>query len=262
MTETALQKHFDLKRFLYLLRYELFSNYRTLIVILSTTVGIVFLTGVFSAAAAPHFHVYRILYPSLVLMAGGLIFSSLAFKETHEPGNDLRYLTLPCSRLEKTLAKFILTTLGYLVLSAIVTFIISLAAMPFALLLFGQTHGVFNPFTDSVLDTMGVYLIVQAVFVFGSIYFKKAAFAKTILSLMALALTLALFAGLVFTLTHIDLIVRGAFTDWRYLGGPFDARTFLDFWKYAPGIVFKVLVAPFFWVLTFIRLGEQEVRSV
>ncbi len=79
---------------------------------------------------------------------------------------------------------------------------------------------------------------------------------------MALAFCLALFAGLMFLVTHIDLILQGTFMDWRYAGGPFDTATFLDFWKYVPGIVFKVLIAPFFWMLTFIRLGEQEVRSV
>ncbi len=262
MNETALQKHFDLKRFLSLVRYELFSRYRALTVILSVTVGIVFLTAVFSAAASSGFRVYQILYPSVILMAGGVIFSSLAFKETHEPGNDLRYLTLPCSRLEKTLAKFVITALGYVLVSAAATFAASLLAAPFSLLMFGRTHGLFNPFTSGVLKIMGIYLIVQSVFVFGSVYFRKAALAKTILSLMGLAFALALFAGLVFALTHIDLIINGSWVDWRYAVGPFRSRAFVDFWKYVPWIAGRFLIAPFFWILTFIRLGEQEVRSV
>ena len=262
MNETVLQKHFDLKRFLHLIRYELFSRYRALTVILSVTVGIVFLTAVFSAAASSGFRVYQILYPCLILMVGGIIFSSLAFKETHETGNDLRYLTLPCSRLEKTLAKFLITAPGYVLLSVAATFAASLLAAPFSLLMFGRTHGLFNPFTSGVLKIMGIYLIIQSIFVFGSLYFRKAALAKTILSLMALAFALVLFAGLVFALTHIDLIVKGAWVEWRYAAEPFRSRAFLDFWRYVPWFVGRFLIAPFFWILTFIRLGEQEVRSV
>jgi hypothetical protein len=262
MNESTIDRYFNPKRFLFLLRYELYMNYRALIVILATTLGIAFTVNVFSAAAASHFRIHEVFYPILPLMAGGFFFSSRVFRDIHKSGQDLRYLTLPCSRLEKTIAKFVFTAVIYIVVSLVGYFLMSVLASLVTLFFSGKSHGLFNPFAGSTLKLIGIYLVLQSVFVFGSLFFKRLPIAKTLLSAIALVFVVACFSGLVFLATHIDLVFRGMWTWWTDGGRAFDPGTMFGIWKEVPTIIFCALVAPFFWVLTYIRLKEQEVRSV
>jgi hypothetical protein len=234
-------------------------SYKTLIVILSTTIGISLLVNISSVAAAGGFRIHEIFYSSLVLMAGGLIFSSMAFKETHETGNDMRYLTLPCSNLEKTLSKFIMTTVCYVILSMIIYFLVTMIAAGFTLLVFGKNHVLFNPFDRTTLRVTGIFLVIQSIFVFGSVYFKRMAFAKTILSVIGVVIILSLVSGLIYTIFHIDIFLQTGFKNFASMGPGFDPGFFVDFFKTVPGIIFWCLLAPFFWVVTYFRLKEKEV---
>ncbi len=262
MNATTLDRVFDARRFLSLLRYELYAGYRALLLILSVTLGVSFTVYFAAAPSGPVGELTGPLFSWLVLVAGGIVFSSRAFRDARRPGDDLRYLTLPSSHFEKTLAKFALTAVGYPLLSAAAYFVMTALAAPLTLVVFGRSLGLFNPFTTDVLEAAGVYLTVQSLFVFGSLYFRRMALAKTLLAIIVLGLALGLVAGLVFAAVNLDLIVKGvlAFSS-------FPARTVAPGYWHAPwmeavGIVLRILIAPFFWVVTYFRLREQEVRSV
>jgi hypothetical protein len=262
MNDSSLDRVFNARRFLYLFRWELYASYRAVVVILGVTLGVSFTAYFLAAPWGPTGDIVGPLYSWLVLVVGGIIFSSRAFRDVHLSGDALRYLTLPCSHFEKTLAKFALTAVGYTLLSAAAYFVMTALAAPLALLVFGRSLGLFNPFTADVLEAAGVYLVAQSVFVFGSLYFRRMALAKTLLSIIIIAFVVGLLAGLLFMAANLDLFVRGAIESLRFPGRPFDPGNWHASWMDVPGLVFRILVAPFFWVVTYVRLKEQEVRSV
>jgi hypothetical protein len=128
---------------------------------------------------------------------------------------------------------------------------------------FGANNpGVFLPTAVEMWQTIGLYLVTQSFFLFGSIYFKKAAFFKTILLLGAASFAL----GLVYVLSA-RLIFHEAFVGFGETVGPIEE-------VFAPeagferlvralnvvGDVFLWAITPiFFWVVGYLRLRETEV---
>lgn len=258
MNAQTLHNRFDMKRFLYLFRFELYAGYKSLIIILATSIGIVTLVNLTSIPAAGLFAFHEIFYP-LVLMIGGLIFSGQAFSSLHKPGNDLRYVTLPASTLEKTAAKIFLTSLFYIIVSAVAYFIATTIMEGLTFLVFGRAHALFNPFSSTNLLNMGIYLVVQSIFVFGSVYFKRMALAKTVLSLLAIIMMLSIFSGLVFALINIDTIIANGFWGFRSYSGTWTPPFVTLILGTVPGVIFWGLLAPLFWTLSYFRLKEKEV---
>ena len=62
---------------------------------------------------------------------------------------------------------------------------------------FGFGHSLFNPFRRDVLTLVLVYLVLQGVFLVGSVYFRKLAFVKTSLFMMGVVVGLAVVLGAV-----------------------------------------------------------------
>jgi len=261
MNAATLDRVFNARRFVSLLRRELSAGYRALIVILGTTLGIAFTAYFFAAPAGTDGDFVGPLFSWFVLLTGGVVFSSRAFRDVHRPGDALRYLTLPCSHFEKTLAKFAVTAVGYALFSAAAYFVMTALAAPLTLLVFGRSPGLFNPFTADVLRSAGVYVALQSAFVFGSLFFRRMALAKTLLTAAGLLFGFGLIAGLVFAAANFDLLVRGAFEWYGFRGGSFPTGPWHAPWMDAARVVGWIVAAPFFWVVTFFRLKEQEVRT-
>ncbi|MBN2351600.1 MAG: hypothetical protein JXD23_03450 [Spirochaetales bacterium] len=261
MNSMTLDRVFNTRRFLFLLRWELYAGYRALVVILGATLGIAFIAYFFAVPAGAEGDIVGPTFSWLVLLIGGVVFSSRAFRDVHRPGDALRYLTLPCSHFEKTLAKFAITAVGYALPSAAAYVVMTALAAPLTLLVFGRNLGLFNPFTADVLQAAGVYLALQSAFVFGSLFFRRMALAKTLLSAAGLLFAFALIGGIVFAAVNLDLIARGAFEWYSFSGRSFAPGTWHAPWMDAPRIVGWIVIGPFFWVVTFFRLKEQEVRS-
>lgn len=261
MNSTTINPVFDLKRFLRLLRCELYASSASLIIILGVSVGVAALVNITTIPAAGRFSIHDIFYPTIVLMIGGLVFSSLTFTRVHGPGNDLRYVTLPASNLEKLASKILLTSVFYVVASLVVYFIATALMSGISLLIFRRAHALFNPFTLFQLWMIGIYIVVQSIFVFGSIFFKRMALAKTILTLMGIGLAFSIIAGIIFTLVNIDILVTGDFWGYRpYVwNGDLSPSVIIDLLKTVPGVIFWGLTAPFFWIVSYFRLKEKEV---
>ena len=59
-------------------------------------------------------------------------------------------------------------------------------------LVFGVGHGFFDPFTPAVLQALVRYVVLQSFFLLGSIWFRKLAFVKTVLSIVVFGVALAI----------------------------------------------------------------------
>jgi hypothetical protein len=211
-----------------------------------------------------------------VLFLGGLIVTSLAFKEAHMNGGGIFYMTIPASRFEKLASKLLVTSIGYSV--GVLALMSAVAALSEAVvrICFGLGFGFFNPFALDVLRCIGGYLIAQSLFLLGSLWFKKLAFVKTSLVILIGVIILGIVAAVaarILLADHFswnsvqvgDRTASGMSLDWskEYLMGLFGPGTRggqgLRVFEIAGKIMFCGLLAPVCWLASYFRLGEIEV---
>jgi hypothetical protein len=202
-----------------------------------------------------------------MLFVGGIVISSLSFREIHQNGQSILYLTLPGSTLEKFLSKLLVSSLGYAIGALIYYTAVSALGEGLNRLLFGAGHPFFNPFSRNVLLAAAAYLVIQSVFLAGSAFFRRLAFLKTALFLILFGIGLSVIVGLAMRFLLADLGWRGGtlslepyFEQLRQSGSadavllPL-AKGFLLSLK----ILFWGALAPVCWLLGYLRLAETEV---
>jgi len=253
--------HFRFKRFQRLIRNDLFVQYRTLLIAGGAILGILIFINFLSLLGNSRVTAPAGFYP-LLLFAGGYIISSMAFTDLHHPQKSYLYLTLPCSNTEKFLSRLVLTSVGYGLATLILYFLFSAIISLLSLLLTGYASPLFDPFEREIFISLGVYLVTQSLFLLGAVYFRRHAFIKTVLSLFGLLLVLALFTLLILRLSFWNDWVnlrddpRGLFISSEL------TKASLESFFIALGQTLKYLfwtvLAPFFWIVTFLRLKETE----
>jgi hypothetical protein len=255
----------SLRRLGLLLRRDFSAGYRTVIVAMLAVGGFVILISVLSALSGNLRPIHGTLYIEL-LFIGGLIVTSLIFKELHLNGRGVFYLTLPGSVLEKFLSKLLVTSIGYAAGSLIFYTAVSSAAEGLNRLIFGYGHPFFNPWQRYILLAVAAYLVCQSVFLVGSIYFRRLAFIKTSLYLVLFAIVLSILAGVILWIIFRDYAEGGRMMLQPYLNelgraGEMErvltplAERFLQVIK----VFFWAAVAPVGWVVSYLRLRETEV---
>ncbi len=123
---------------------------------------------------------------------GGLIFTSMAFKELHSPHRSYFFLTLPASTLEKLVGAWLITSPLYIVGFTLLSFVVFLlgfliTGVPFSLSYF---------FNSGLVEVIISYLVIQTIFLWGACYFRKNNFLKTVLSLIVIGIVFAMYLGL------------------------------------------------------------------
>jgi hypothetical protein len=262
---------------------ELAVSYRGLLIAAATVAGAVIVVSAVSALAmsaqgAPaglvqgdgYLGFYR-----LLLFVGGCIVTSLTFREVWQAGSGIAYLSLPGSTLEKLAVKLLTTSVGFAAGSLILMSAVSAASEALDRLVFGVGHGFFNPFTSEALQAAARYLVVQAFFLLGSIWFRKLAFVKTVLWIIVAGIALAILGGIairVGVLPHLSAMAGGSGSGrvggWMFqLNGPGFQNLFAPGARgYSGAMAFKIAaealaiaLAPASWVAAYFRLGEAEV---
>jgi hypothetical protein len=231
--------NFDLKRFGLLIKHDLIINKSIIFTTALTLAIVLFLYALIFGNDSYNFHPAAYV---LLLFVGGFWISSLAFKDLHDKQKSYIFLTLPCSNFEKFFSKLLLTSAGYILVTLLGFYLLSLLMFVVDLLLLKHGQAFFNPFRDDILFYIRDYIILQSVFLLGSIYFKGHAMTKTILSLACLALIFVLFTFLVVILFlgPLGLSLMHVFT------GIFSS-------------IFWLLLAPCCWFIAYIRVREIEV---
>ena len=199
---------------------------------------------------------------SNILFIGGYITTSLVFADLHKSSEGIRYLMIPGSTLEKLIARLVITSVGYTVFVGIVYTAASAIGAGLGQLIFSGSPGVFLHNNAEVWEAIGQYLVTQSAFLFGSIYFKKSAFLKTVLTFGAVGFGL----GIVYLLTA-RVLFAPAFTGFLTITG-----TLEDYFPDPRGLqriaevigsledVMVYVVGPlFFWIVSYLRLRETEV---
>ena len=117
---------------------------------------------------------------------GGLIITSIIFKEMHEPSKAFQFLTLPASGLEKFTAAWFITYLAYTVIAIAALLLLSIVVEVSHALYTGywENFQLFNPFEGDNVERYFNYFFYHCVFFLGAVYFKKNHFIATALTII------------------------------------------------------------------------------
>jgi hypothetical protein len=258
-------KSFSIRRLGMLLRRDFSAGYKSVFIAMAAVGGFAILVSVVSAFGRELGPIHKQMYYPL-LFIGGYIVTSLTFKELHLNAHNVFYLTLPGSSLEKYLSKLLVTSAGYAFGSLFFYTAVSSAAEGINRLIFGYGHPFFNPFERATLIAVAVYLVTQAVFLVGSVYFRKLAFIKTNLYLWLFGIVLTILVGVVGWLIFRDFAVGRRIELEPYfqrLGDSGEMQAVLvplaeNFAK-AAKVLFWGAMAPVCWLIGYLRLRETEV---
>jgi hypothetical protein len=244
---------FNLKRFSYLLKSDLELHRSSFSTALLTVTTLLLLWNLLASQNINAVNVWPTAF-IWMLYIGGYWLSLSAFRGYHDKHQRLFFLTLPASTFEKFLSKYLLTSIGYVL--GWIFYALFYWALGGIEMLFSKPINFLNPFNEIILKTIGTYLIVQPIFLLGSIYFKKHPFLKTVFWFSILAAALGFFA--VFTVFVLER---------QYLNNYMFPLLMYDFFTsplptHEPPIFIHTflfcVMPPFCWILTYFRLKEVE----
>jgi hypothetical protein len=256
---------FSIRRLGLLLRRDFSVGYKSVIIAMAAVGGFVILVSVVSAFGRELGALHTPLY-FLLLFIGGYVVTSMIFKELHLNGQSMFYLTLPGSSLEKFLSKLLVSSVGYAFGSLFFYTAVSAAAEGINRLIFGYGHPFFNPFERTTMIALTVYLVTQAIFLVGSVYFRKLAFIKTNLYIWLFGIVLVILIALIGWAIFRDYEVGNRIQLEPYfqrLGESGQLQAVLGpmaekFW-WAARVLFWGVTAPVCWLISYLRLRETEV---
>lgn len=198
---------------------------------------------------------------SAFLVSGALLISaSNIFYPLKSKKQTLDYLMLPASSLEKTTTNIFLIHiyqfLGVLIFTFAGLFIGKIiGAMAFPMRMNPLSFNLFfNVFNIEFIVEMTLFL---ALFIFGSVYFKKNAFIKTFLFLIAFIFIIAL--------VDVGIIVAFLETDAANINNSSVSIVLENDFNFGlingkkAGTLFCICYTLIFWVMSFYRLRETEV---
>jgi hypothetical protein len=156
---------------------------------------IAYLTNV-DPQAAVRPALYALLFP-VVLIGGGLIFTSTIFSDLHHPLQRFHYLTLPCSSLERFLSRYLLSAPLYYLHVLVAYAVFDRLAAAIAGVMMDKSAAAFAPFEPRMLQLTLAYFGLHALMFGGAIYFRSHALIKTMLcaALIGFGLVLAQLAA-------------------------------------------------------------------
>ena len=261
-----MNEQLSLHRLGLLLRGDAIGNYRTLAVYSSALASVMLITSLISNATGnfgPGSNFYLIWFVGM-LFVWGTIACSYSFQELHDKTRNEAYLSLPASALEKTLARLLRITLGFVIYLLIFTLLTSWVVNGVNWLAFNRSGPSFQPFDPMVWQFMDDFIVNQSIYFLGAAWFRKSHFAKTALSSMIAGIGLSLIAALIIRITF------GPFLDFAAVGAEagFGRAVELFFADHAAQlstltkvlqVLYYVCLPLFCWSVAWMRVQETQV---
>lgn len=253
------------KRLLLLIRSYIITNLNLILVLTAVFSALLIIDAItnlfFGIATDP----YQKNYFYLLFISGFVI--------TRRIGIDLRdsvkgstWLLLPASTLEKFLTLLLLPTLILICGIAIYMTIMSILLEQGIGLFTSTYHEMFNPFDADFLKALNIYLIIQAPFLLGVIYFRKRGMSHTFLSVFTYSVILG-----VFTIVMSYLLLGEYIEPMKNMGSSMDTTnkmyvmTLIEkcvqintIWTPIISCFFTYVFAPVCWITAFFTLKEME----
>ncbi len=254
---------FDLKRFSYYLKKEIFLIGKQSL--LGAGALFIIMLILFSVTAlripvqAELTKIHMVIF-SFFILFGGFIYTAQIFKDLNTTGNSYFFLTLPSSNFEKLLASLIISSLGFSLLYT-GTFLIYVGVANEIHSLVHGTDFVYLDFENShLLKSLQSYWVCQSIFLLGAIAFKSKNFIKTIVSAFLIVLVgfiIVSLLGAIFVYpayTDDQLSMESIFKAYKHgLEKDWDDITTVINWATL------YLLAPVLWVAAYFKLKEREI---
>ncbi|MCG8569379.1 MAG: hypothetical protein MJB14_04500 [Spirochaetes bacterium] len=133
----------------------------------------------------------------VLLIILGFIVISQTFSEFQESEQSTYYLLIPASQLEKWFSKWLVSSIIYFIISVMSLMInVLFLSLLKSILLTSSFQFTFFSFLN-VLKTFLFFITFHSIFFFGSIFFKKNQFLKTLFTLVLLFFVLALATSII-----------------------------------------------------------------
>jgi hypothetical protein len=245
---------FDRKRFLYLLKKEGYEDLNNRLIQFSLIALIIPFVTIFFPSQSLIFDPNPWFF---IIILVGFGYSTQSFHAPLYTAQRSLYLLLPASHLEKLLSKLLLSTVGFVLISAGASCIGWGLAKIINLIFLHRTIFLQYSWPASAWNDTRYYLVFQALFLFAGIFFKKNPIFKAIISLMLLFMGLsflAMFISFIFFHASIALSNLSALISFVTNIINNQSENIAAILRFA----FWFLLAPFFWVLSYIRLREME----
>jgi len=192
-------------KLLNLLKIEIRINYTKIIIAMSITYGLWFLSFLLtlfgkyvSNSFVINYSLSSLLYGSFkVALFINIILTSVSFTEIYEKKWGIFYFTLPVNPVIKVLSKFIYTLFGYFIINILFLLTTTLLMYFVGLILnVSVTLYSFNKFTKVIIDSFFLYLFFHSIYFLFSVIFEKDSFFKTTGIILSVVLLIGIFAGL------------------------------------------------------------------
>jgi hypothetical protein len=217
-------------------------------------VGLVLLVIAFASNPMAGFSGF--VYMVMVLLYTGRIFGNLAHKESAQ-----HYLMIPASTSEKLIVNLFLSHIYYVLL--LLVFLVSgILLRAFILSPFCETFNCFS-FLDAKKSMFSFssyvsFLSFQSILAFGSVYFRKNAFIKTLLSIAAFFFFLVMLVIFIFRLNPDSL--TPLMDEFKVMQESFMINRMLNYkTSFCISTIIYIVITCFFWMLSYFRLRETEV---
>jgi len=186
------------------------------------------------------------------------IFTGTYFYNFSKTEQNTHYFLIPASTFEKFTVNLFLIYIYLTFLFVLTLFFGVLFKEILSFIIYNKNMNLLNVssvyFSQFNVNQMLFIFVIQSILMFGSIYFKKNALLKTIISIFSTLLMM----GIVFIITiyvNIDHSTNLLFTvDNINMKSPH----ILWIKEYIP-FIFSFIIISFFWVLSYLRLRESEV---
>lgn len=245
---------FSFQRLFFLIRNDIQTQFKSSLVVLLSIIFGLTLISLLSKLDRSLLSLHQDSF-EVLLIVGGYLITANAFKTLHQRNQVGFYLSLPASVLEKFLSRLLLTSFGYILGLSLLYLLFSTIAAFLSGILTNEILPVFNPFQSDNFELLGLYIITHSIFLVGSIQFKNLQFIKTLASCWIVSMIIVMFT---------------IFMIWSVLDMPMnnihirlsDAKFKLGMFSEASSIIKYFLyfgIAPFFWLIAFLKLKEFEV---
>jgi len=257
---------FEYQRFIWLIRNMLVLKKSPLMTVTGAICGIVVMLSFLDIFTEREITFHQDLY-LFILFISGFIVSSKIFKVLHHRENGTAYLLIPASNFEKFTSRLFLSTVLFVIYTIIAYYLLSMITETLNKMIFGTSHALFNPFSTKIIEGVGIYLVLQSLFLLGGVYFKRHPFSKTIL-----------FLFLFFICLLVILVLSVKLLFWSYFDGflpRFEMLNHLSEVLFSERygqlhramhltlkgfqFIFWFILAPLCWTIAYFRLRETEV---
>lgn len=248
---------FNINRFLHQLKWDWSQNNRFLYVGYLVVFGLMlFMTSV------DHNGGHHSGFFWFTLFLGGLIYTATIFDELNTPQSKQFYLTTPSSHLEKFLSKLALSTVVFVVITTIVFTAMSFLATLVVEMRMGYDLPSFSPFNGENLGVIKTYLVIQSIFLLGSVAFRRNSFLKTIAVVIGIGFVLSTFWAVFGVGTFSEYINIGKSMSFNFSGVkqlPGNIGDSMEMYGNVLSWLFWLVLAPVMWLITYFKLTEKEV---